>query len=100
MQKGCPGECLRLALVVSTSVLHATWQRITPSVSCVCHPSVKTRILRLEKIHSCGTGFELSATRGVIFGTISRRLDGSDWVLGWSRALQLVRFRRACNCMF
>ena len=32
--KCCPGVCLRLALVVSASVLHPAWQRITPSLSC------------------------------------------------------------------
>ena len=29
-----------LALVMSASVLHPTWQWITPSTSCVCHPRV------------------------------------------------------------
>ena len=38
--KCCPGVCLRLALVVSASVLHPTWQRITPSMSCACLLSV------------------------------------------------------------
>ena len=31
--KCCPGECLHPASVVSASVLHSTWQRITPSAS-------------------------------------------------------------------
>ena len=29
VSKCCPGVCLRLALVVSASVLHPTWQRVT-----------------------------------------------------------------------
>ena len=36
----CPGVCLRLAFVVSASVLHPSWQRITPSMSCACLLSV------------------------------------------------------------
>ena len=39
-RKCCPGVCLRLALVVSALVLHPTWQRITPSMSCACLLSV------------------------------------------------------------
>ena len=39
-RKCCPGVCLRLAFVVSASVLHPTWQRITPSMSCACLLSV------------------------------------------------------------
>ena len=39
-RKCCPGECLHPALVMWASVLHPTWQRITPSMSCACIPSV------------------------------------------------------------
>ena len=39
-RKCCPGVCLRLAFVVSASVLHPTWPRITPSMSCACLLSV------------------------------------------------------------
>ena len=38
--KCCPGVCLRLAFVVSASVLHPPGQRITPSMSCACLLSV------------------------------------------------------------
>ena len=75
MRKVCPGECLHLALVVSTSVLHPTWQRITPSPS-ECEDAYP------EIGENPFVWYRLRVVRcpGVVFGTISRRLDGSDWV--------------------
>ena len=72
-RKCCPGVCLRLAFVVSASVFHPTWQRITPSMSCACLLSVSWNELQsgrstLERevqwdfrVHgsSCGTCFDV-----------------------------------------
>ena len=51
LRKCCSGACRRLALVVSTSVLHPTWQWIT-STSGACLLSV-TRLSQTNQTSSC-----------------------------------------------
>ena len=52
LRKCCPGAWRRLSLVVSTSVLHSTWQWITSSTSCACLLSV-TRLSQTNQTSTC-----------------------------------------------